>query len=62
MDIDADADRMADQIIRYDGEGRIARVLQNLDADGKPHAWMQYNGGVLASSVFVTSNNGEANQ
>ena len=55
-------DGQADQIIHYDGEGRIARVLQNLDADGKPHAWMEYKAGVLASSAFDTSNNGQADQ
>ena len=62
VDIDEDADGKIDQIIHYDGEGRIARVLQNLDAEGKPHAWMEYKAGVLASSAFDTSNNGQADQ
>ena len=37
-------------------------MLQNLDADGKPRAWMEHKEGVLASSAFDTSNNGQTDQ
>ena len=51
--LEKDTDDKADQTICCDVEGRIARLPQNLDADGKPHAWMEYNDGVLASNALI---------